>query len=74
LAGAVHEDPAVVAAQALSIVRDRCVTAWDGSRVPLTVDTLCVHGDGPHALAFATAARTQLAEAGIDVRAPTRSA
>ncbi len=68
LPGAVHGNPSVVAAQAVGIARDGYVTAWDGSRVPLAVDTLCIHGDGPDAVAFAQAARLALAEAGIEVR------
>jgi UPF0271 protein len=43
------------------------VMASDGSRVPLAVDTLCIHGDGPRAVAFAEATRSALTEAGIAV-------
>lgn len=66
---AVHTDPAVAAAQAVSIARDARVTAADGSALALEVDTLCIHGDTPGAVAIARAVRAALADAGIDVRA-----
>ncbi len=69
LPDAVHTDPAVAAAQAVSIARDRRVTASDGSALPLEVDTICIHGDTPGAAGIARAVRAALASAGVDVRA-----
>jgi UPF0271 protein len=37
------------------------------------VDTLCIHGDSPGAVAIATAVRTAMAEVGIKVVAPARA-
>jgi UPF0271 protein len=37
--------------------------------VPLNAQTICLHGDGEHALAFARRIRGALADAGIGVRA-----
>jgi UPF0271 protein len=68
LANAVHADPAVAAAQAVSIARDRTVRTSDGGTIPLEVDTLCVHGDTPGAPAIGRAVRAALASAGIEVR------
>jgi UPF0271 protein len=70
LPGALHDDPAVAAAQAVSIARDGVVTALDGSTVHLGASTICIHGDTPGAGAIAAAVRAALAAAGIDVRAP----
>jgi 5-oxoprolinase (ATP-hydrolysing) subunit A len=67
--GAVLHDPGHVAARAVGMVRDRTVTAVDGSRVPLELDTLCVHGDTPAAAGLAARLREALAAAGIEVRA-----
>jgi UPF0271 protein len=53
----------------LSMVRDKRVRAVDGRWVPLDVSTLCLHGDGAHALAFARRLRGTLEANGIDVRA-----
>jgi UPF0271 protein len=48
------------------------VVAVDGSVVPLAVDSVCVHGDSPGAVAMATAVRAAVEKAGVDVRAFTR--
>ncbi len=47
LPGALHEEPAAVAEQAVSIVRDGRVRADDGTWIPVVADTLCLHGDAP---------------------------
>jgi UPF0271 protein len=56
----------------MSMVRDKRVRAVDGRWVPLDVRTLCLHGDGAHALAFARRLRATLEANGIDVRAASR--
>jgi UPF0271 protein len=67
LPGAIHADPATAAAQALSIVCEGQVRAYDGTLVPIQADTLCIHGDTPDAPAYAHAVRAALEEAGIAV-------
>ncbi len=69
---AVHHDPDAVAAQAVSIVRDRRVRAHDGSEVAVRADTICLHGDTPGAAAIARAVREALSHAGIAVRPLTQ--
>lgn len=70
LDGALHTDPKVAAAQALSFVREGGVRAHDGSFVELKVDTLCLHGDTPGAAAIGAAVRAALVAAGVKVRPP----
>jgi UPF0271 protein len=70
LPGAVHTDPKVAAAQAVSFVRDGGVRAFDGSFLRLAVDTICLHGDTPGAPAMAVAVREALAREGVEVRPP----
>jgi UPF0271 protein len=70
--GAVLADPAEAAAQALSLARG-AVVANDGSLLTLWVDTLCIHGDSPGAVAIATAVRLAMDEVGIKVIAPARA-
>ena len=65
LPGAVHNDPIVAAAQAVSIARDHMLTAYDGTHVALQADTLCLHGDNPAALNIATALNQTLPAAGV---------
>jgi UPF0271 protein len=69
LEGAVHADPAVVAAQAVSIARDSYVTTVDGGRLAVQADTICIHGDSPGAVASARAVREALQAAGVTVAA-----
>ena len=67
--GAVLIDPKVVAARAVALVRDRQVTAMDGSSVPVVVETICIHSDTPGAAALAWGVRTALQDAGVEVSA-----
>jgi UPF0271 protein len=70
--GALVTDPAAAAAAALRIACDHVVTAIDGTEVPMRADTLCLHGDNPHALAIARAVREALEGAGVSVQALAR--
>ena len=69
-AGAVLSHPSMAARQAVSLARDGAVELADGSVLHLRVDTLCVHGDSPGAVAIATQVRRTLEESGMDVVAP----
>ena len=66
-AGAVIHDAALVVPRAAAMVRQRAVVAIDGTRVPLQVDTICVHGDTPAAAELASRLRVALSEAGVRV-------
>jgi UPF0271 protein len=63
--GAVHEDPAAIVAQAVSLARYGTVTASDGSSLQLAVSSVCVHGDTLGAVVLAQDIRQTLAEAGV---------
>jgi UPF0271 protein len=67
--GAVLGDPEEAAGQALSLARGAIATS-DGTLLTLWVDTLCIHGDSPGAVAIATAVRRGLEDSGIEVLAP----
>ncbi|WP_422647703.1 5-oxoprolinase subunit PxpA [Cupriavidus sp. H18C1] len=67
--GALLDDEEAVLSQTLSMVREHKVRAIDGQWIPIQADTVCLHGDGPHALAFAQRIRDRLQEEGIAVRA-----
>jgi 5-oxoprolinase (ATP-hydrolysing) subunit A len=66
--GAHVEDVAEAVARTLRMVREGVVLAVTGETVPLQAQTICLHGDGPHALAFARALHTALTEAGVQLR------
>ncbi|MBI4911793.1 MAG: 5-oxoprolinase subunit PxpA [Acidobacteria bacterium] len=68
--GAVLQDEEAALAQVRDLVRDGRVRAQDGSWIPMTAETLCLHGDHPRALAFARRIRDLLGSEGIEVLAP----
>jgi UPF0271 protein len=67
--GALLTDPRHAAERAVALARDGRVAAIDGTILSLRVETLCVHGDTPGALAMARAARDALEAAGLTVAA-----
>lgn len=56
-------------AQTLMMVREQHVRAIDGTRVPIRAQTVCLHGDGAHALEFAERIRGYLLGEGIEITA-----
>ncbi len=68
--GAVIDDEEMVVNRAVGIARERMVVAADGTKVPLDVETICVHGDTPGAAMLASRIRKTLTEAGIQIKAP----
>ena len=65
--GAVLHDPAAVAARVLRMVQDQAIISVTGKRLPLSVDTACIHGDSPGAVAMARAVRAALTAAGVEI-------
>lgn len=67
--GASITDVEIAVCQVIGIAKNGLVEAVDGTAVAISADTVCVHGDGPHAVAFASAVRHGLSAAGITIRA-----
>lgn len=67
--GAVLHDPAAVVAQAVRLATRKEVVAVDGTVVPVSADSLCIHGDTPGAVNMAAAVRAGLEEAGVEIDA-----
>jgi UPF0271 protein len=67
--GALIEDEAVAVAQAVRLAKEGKVTAVDGRDVEVKAETLCLHGDGAHALSFARAVNEALRASGVSIRA-----
>ena len=57
-------------AQALQIVQNQSVLSVNGKSVSLVAETICLHGDGTHALEFAVAIVAAFQKNGIQMKAP----
>jgi UPF0271 protein len=66
---ALIQDSGVAVAQVVRMVKEGRVRSRQGTDVEIQADTVCIHGDGPHALEFARQLRPALVEAGITVAA-----
>ncbi len=66
-------DPEAAAEQAIRLAVDQEVLAVDGTVLPMPVESLCVHGDSPGAVALAEGVRTGLVHAGVPIRSFTTS-
>lgn len=54
--------------QVLKMVTENKVVSKNGKEIYLQADTICVHGDGAHALDFVTQIRKKLTKEGIDIQ------
>lgn len=67
LPGAVIHDPAEATARVLRVVRERVVTAIDGSEIPMPVRSILIHSDTAGALTLARALRRALQASGATI-------
>ncbi len=68
--GAVLSDEKAAAMQARRMVLTGQVTAMSGEEIDVQADTICVHGDNPHAVAFIHRIREELQANGVLLAAP----
>ena len=66
---ALIEDSKQAVAQVLEMILEGQVTAATGEKVALRADTVCLHGDGAHALEFAKLINAELTRCGIEISA-----
>lgn len=69
--GAMITDESAAIARVVRMVTEGRVTAVTGRDIPVAAHSVCVHGDGPKALAFVQSIRAALQKAGVTV-APLR--
>lgn len=62
----IHRDDEAIQ-QVLQMVTEGKVTTLDGSEIAITAESICLHGDGEHALIFAQKIKQQLLQQGIHV-------
>ena len=60
-------DTATALEQVIRMVKQQKVMSVQQQEIQITVDTICIHGDGATALDFASAISSSLAAAGIDI-------
>ncbi len=65
--GAIIHDTDEAIARTIRMVKEGCVTAVTGETVPLSADSICVHGDNPSALAFVKNIRARLQAEGVEI-------
>lgn len=67
--GAVLHDPDVIVPRVLSMLKAGAIIAESGKHIPCRIDTICLHGDTPDALAIAHKLRAGLEAANIEIAA-----
>ncbi len=65
--GAVIEDESLAVERVLRMVKEGKVKSVTGKDVDVRADSICVHGDGPKAVAFTAKIRKALEDAGVEV-------
>jgi UPF0271 protein len=60
-AGAVIENESEALKQVMGMSKDSKVVTIDGGEIKIQADTLCIHGDNPHAIEFAKKIKAALA-------------
>jgi 5-oxoprolinase (ATP-hydrolysing) subunit A len=64
---AVLKDPALIVARALEMAAGRGVLSVNGRRVPMDIDTICIHGDNLESVQAARTIRIRSDEEGIEI-------
>jgi UPF0271 protein len=65
--GAVIEDAEQALRQTLELVLRGRVATLDGGELEIRADSVCLHGDGAHALQFARLLRRRLEQEGVSI-------
>jgi 5-oxoprolinase (ATP-hydrolysing) subunit A len=66
-AGAVLHDSGAIARRVLQMATDSTVVAIDGTVIPISAESICVHGDTPGAAAIAVSVRDTLVASGVHI-------
>jgi 5-oxoprolinase (ATP-hydrolysing) subunit A len=65
--GAVIHDPHEAARRVAAMVAEGAIISASGRRIPVGIDTVCVHGDTPEAVPMARVIRAELEAAGFRI-------
>ena len=66
--GALIENTDMAIAQVLQMVKEGTVTSITGKKVPIVAETICIHGDGEHAVEFAKAIYAALRKEEVEIK------
>lgn len=69
---AMIHDAGIALSRILEVVETRRLTATDGTQLAVEIDSICVHGDSPGAVAMASSLRAGLEAAGYTIRSSLR--
>jgi UPF0271 protein len=69
--GAVIHDANAAAERILRALQDSEMISVTGNKVPVKIDSICVHGDTPTAVEMARQLRKHLQKAGVELKAYT---
>jgi len=65
--GSVIKDAELAASRAMQMLEEGALFCASGKRIPTRIDSICVHGDTPGAVAMAMALRERIERAGIKI-------
>jgi 5-oxoprolinase (ATP-hydrolysing) subunit A len=65
--GSVLHDAAFASERMLRWIQEKAIETVKGKRIPVEIDTICVHGDEPTAVPMARTVRAKLEGAGIEI-------
>lgn len=65
--GSVIKDAQLAASRVMQMLEEGALVSASGKRIPTQIDSVCVHGDTPGAVAMAMALRESLENAGIKI-------
>jgi UPF0271 protein len=60
-------DPAEAADNILAMIESQEITSINGKKIPISLDTVCVHGDGPEAVKTISLLRQKLEDSGVSI-------
>lgn len=67
---ALISDPETLLEQVLNLIQYNCVRTTEAVMIPITAETICIHGDGEHAVEFARSIHSALAMRDIRISKP----
>lgn len=65
--GALIHDPQIAGRRVVAMVKAGAIITESGKRIKTRIDTVCLHGDTPSAVAISRAVRSELESAGVSV-------